>query len=48
MTLFGVQTPPTPEETGYCDSVYTDEIGETPVIIFKQGVEVKVAFGNYG
>jgi len=27
---------PTPEETGHCDSVYLDEIGETPVVVFKQ------------
>ncbi|XP_023241990.1 T-complex protein 1 subunit theta-like [Centruroides sculpturatus] len=27
---------PTPEELGYCDKVYLDEIGETPVVIFKQ------------
>jgi len=27
---------PTPEETGHCDTVYLDEIGETPVVVFKQ------------
>jgi len=27
---------PTPEEAGHCDSVYVDEIGETPVVVFKQ------------
>merc|ERR1712168_522719 len=27
---------PSPEETGHCDSVYLDEIGETPVVVFKQ------------
>ncbi|XP_041350635.1 T-complex protein 1 subunit theta-like [Gigantopelta aegis] len=32
-------TPPTSEEAGYCDYVYVDEIGETPVIIFKQDSE---------
>lgn len=30
-------TPPTPEETGKCDSVALAEIGDTPVVIFKQG-----------
>jgi len=27
---------PSPEEAGHCDSVYLDEIGETPVVVFKQ------------
>jgi len=27
---------PSPEETGHCDAVYLDEIGETPVVVFKQ------------
>ena len=30
-------TPPTPEEAGHIDDVRVDEIGETNVIIFKQG-----------
>lgn len=29
-------TSPTPEEMGYCDRVYVDEVGDTPVVIFKQ------------
>ncbi|ELU09284.1 hypothetical protein CAPTEDRAFT_170370 [Capitella teleta] len=29
-------TVPTGEEMGHCDLVYTDEVGDTPVIIFKQ------------
>ncbi|CAG5131274.1 unnamed protein product [Candidula unifasciata] len=29
-------TAPTTEECGYCDRVYVDEIGDTPVIVFKQ------------
>ncbi|XP_013390625.1 T-complex protein 1 subunit theta [Lingula anatina] len=29
-------TAPTAEEAGHCDHVYIDEIGETPVVIFKQ------------
>ncbi|XP_054707512.1 T-complex protein 1 subunit theta-like [Uloborus diversus] len=29
-------TPPSQEEIGFCDQVYVSEIGETPVIIFKQ------------
>jgi len=30
---------PTAEEAGHCDSVYVDEIGETPVVVFKQDRE---------
>ncbi|XP_064611822.1 LOW QUALITY PROTEIN: T-complex protein 1 subunit theta-like [Liolophura sinensis] len=29
-------TAPTNEEAGYCDHVYVDEIGDTPVVVFKQ------------
>ncbi|XP_052811560.1 T-complex protein 1 subunit theta-like [Mya arenaria] len=29
-------TAPTVEESGYCDNVYLDEIGDTPVIVFRQ------------
>ena len=29
-------TPPSAEELGYCDRVYTDELGETAVVVFKQ------------
>lgn len=32
-------TPPTPEEAGRCDSVCLAEIGDTPVVIFKQDRE---------
>ncbi|XP_046566176.1 LOW QUALITY PROTEIN: T-complex protein 1 subunit theta-like [Haliotis rubra] len=32
-------TPPTAKETGFCDFVYADEIGGTPVIVFKQDKE---------
>ncbi|XP_069746143.1 T-complex protein 1 subunit theta isoform X2 [Narcine bancroftii] len=32
-------TPPTPEEMGYCNSVYLSEVGETQVIIFKHEKE---------
>ena len=28
--------PPSPEECGYCDNVYLDEVGDVPVIAFKQ------------
>ena len=28
---------PTPEEAGHCDSVSVEEIGDTPVVVFKQG-----------
>uniref|UniRef100_A0A2R5LMR1 T-complex protein 1 subunit theta n=2 Tax=Ornithodoros turicata TaxID=34597 RepID=A0A2R5LMR1_9ACAR len=37
-------TAPTPEDLGLCDSVYVDEIGETPVIVFRQeGQESRIA-----
>ncbi|XP_055889178.1 T-complex protein 1 subunit theta-like isoform X1 [Biomphalaria glabrata] len=29
-------TAPTAEELGYCDNAYVDEIGDTPIIVFKQ------------
>ena len=28
--------PPSPEEMGYCDNVYLDEVGDVPVIAFRQ------------
>ncbi|GBN85716.1 T-complex protein 1 subunit theta [Araneus ventricosus] len=28
---------PSKEELGFCDQVYISEIGDTPVVIFKQG-----------
>ena len=28
--------PPTPDEMGYCDNVYVDEVGDVPIILFKQ------------
>jgi T-complex protein 1 subunit theta len=28
--------PPSPEEMGYCDNVCIDEVGDVPVILFKQ------------
>ena len=31
-------TPPSKEEMGYIDSVYVDEIGDTNVVVFRQGV----------
>jgi len=30
---------PSPEELGYCDNVYVDEIGDVPIILFKQDKE---------
>jgi len=38
-TALPVVNVPTPEEAGHCDSVYLDEIGETPVVVFKQDRE---------
>jgi len=32
-----VQTPPTADEAGHCNHVRVDEIGDTPVVVFKQG-----------
>merc|ERR1712226_1364612 len=32
-------TPPTPDEAGHCDSVKVDEVGDSPVIIFRQEKE---------
>ncbi|XP_064627629.1 T-complex protein 1 subunit theta-like [Lineus longissimus] len=32
-------TPPTAEECGHCDHVYQDEVGDTPIIVFKQEKE---------
>lgn len=35
-TVLAKIVPPSPEETGYCDNVYVDEVGDVPVILFKQ------------
>jgi T-complex protein 1 subunit theta len=35
-TVLAKIVPPTPEEQGYCDNVYIDEVGDVPVILFKQ------------
>ncbi|KAF5278667.1 hypothetical protein FQA39_LY00709 [Lamprigera yunnana] len=36
--------PPTAEELGYCDSVTVDELGDTPLVIFKlEGTESRIA-----
>ncbi|XP_039600853.1 T-complex protein 1 subunit theta [Polypterus senegalus] len=32
-------TPPTPEEMGYCDSVYLTEVGDTQVVVFKHDTQ---------
>ena len=32
-----MQTPPTPEEMGHCDSVHLSEVGDTQVVVFKHG-----------
>ncbi|KAJ9585030.1 hypothetical protein L9F63_020621 [Diploptera punctata] len=37
-------TPPTKEELGYADVVFVDEVGETPVVIFRnEGKESRIA-----
>lgn len=35
-TVLAKIIPPTPEECGYCDHVCIDEVGDVPVILFKQ------------
>ena len=35
-TVLAKIQPPSPEECGYCDNVYIDEVGDVPVILFKQ------------
>lgn len=35
-TVLAKIMPPTQEELGYCDNVYIDEVGDVPVILFKQ------------
>jgi len=43
-TIQPKMTLPSPEEVGLCDSVFLDEIGETPVVVFRQdGAESRVA-----
>lgn len=36
-TVLAKVMPPTPEEMGYCEEVYVDEVGDVPVISFNQG-----------
>ncbi|RNA28639.1 T-complex 1 subunit theta isoform X2 [Brachionus plicatilis] len=38
-TVLAKIVPPTAEEMGYCDTVYVDEVGDVPVILFKQDKE---------
>lgn len=35
-TVLAKILPPSPEELGYCDNVYIDEVGDVPVIMFRQ------------
>jgi T-complex protein 1 subunit theta len=35
-TVLAKVVPPSPEEQGYCDEVYVDEVGDVPVISFNQ------------
>ena len=35
-TVLAKVQPPSPEEMGYCDNVFVDEVGDAPVILFKQ------------
>lgn len=41
------QTAPTATEAGHCDRVYVDEIGDTSVIIFKQGKNMSLLQVHY-
>lgn len=37
-------TPPSPQELGYCDSVHVEELGDTPVVVFRmEGKESRLA-----
>lgn len=37
-------TPPTPEELGYCDLVTVEELGDTPLVVFRlEGTESRIA-----
>lgn len=37
-------TPPTPQELGYCDSVHVEELGDTPIVVFRmEGKESRLA-----
>lgn len=36
-TVLAKIQPPSPEEMGYCEDVYVDEVGDVPVISFNQG-----------
>ena len=38
-TVLAKVMPPNPEEMGYCDNVYVDEVGDASVILFKQDKE---------
>merc|ERR1711915_174297 len=43
-TILPKLAPPTKEECGYCDKVFLDEVGDTPVTIFRQeGAESRIA-----
>ncbi|XP_069937411.1 T-complex protein 1 subunit theta [Cherax quadricarinatus] len=43
-TVLPKLTCPTPEEIGFCDHVFLDEVGDTPVTIFRQkGAESRIA-----
>ena len=44
MCVFVFQTAPTKEELGYIDTVFVDEVGDTPVVIFRnEGKESRIA-----
>lgn len=37
-------TPPTAQELGYCDSVHVEELGDTPIVVFRmEGKESRLA-----
>jgi len=38
-TVLAKVMPPNPEEMGHCDHVHVDEVGDAPVIMFKQDKE---------
>ncbi|XP_044757283.1 T-complex protein 1 subunit theta [Coccinella septempunctata] len=37
-------TPPSPQELGYCDLVYVEELGDTPTVVFKsEGKDARIS-----
>ena len=41
------QVPPTAEEVGHCDTVEVQEIGDTNVVVFRQGMPLPSSYASY-